>query len=413
MADTTALVVFSHLRWNFVYQRPQHVLSRLADLWPVLYVEEPVVDLNNPPHWVFSEPAPDVLICQPHTPVTEPGFCAAQMPVLRALMDELVTEKQIRHAIAWMYTPLALPLAQALPVEALVYDCMDELSMFLHAPPELLINEAELLATADVVFTGGQSLFQAKQGRNPYVFCFPSSVDGPHFQAAQPTAVPPLAEPEDQRDLPHPRLGYYGVIDERMDLELLDALASQHPEWQIVMVGPVVKIDPANLPRHPNLHYLGQRSYEALPAYLSGWDVCLLPFARNDATRFISPTKTVEYMAAERMIVSTPLTDVARPYGEIVFLGDSVAGFVSACERALQVSPAEREGRLRKMREVIQRTSWNTTAAGMAYQVEQALERRQSELPELAGQANAPGSAQPTGALLEAFAAAPAQSSRA
>jgi glycosyltransferase involved in cell wall biosynthesis len=378
MPDILRLVVFSHLRWNFVYQRPQHILTRLSSVWPVLFIEEPVIDLNDAPHWVFSEPAPNVIVCQPHTNVEELGFCDAQMPVLRELLDQLVAQQPVERAIAWLYTPLALPLVAALPVEALVYDCMDELSLFLNAPPALLTYEAELLANADVVFTGGQSLFQAKQGRTPHLLCFPSSVDGAHFQAAQSGAVPPLAEPEDQRELPHPRLGFYGVIDERIDLELLDHLAQEHPEWQIVMVGPVVKIDPASLPRHPNLHYLGQRAYAELPGYLAGWDVCLLPFARNAATRFISPTKTLEYMAAERMIVSTPITDVARPYGNIVFLGDSVAAFIYACEQALQVSPTERKARIRKMREVLQRTSWHATAASMADQVRQALERRQT-----------------------------------
>jgi UDP-galactopyranose mutase len=190
-----------------------------------------------------------------------------------------------------------------------------------------------------------------------------------------------LTEPADQAGLPHPRLGFYGVIDERMDLGLLEALALRHPEWQIVLVGPVVKIDPAKLPRRPNLHYLGQRTYAELPAYLAGWDVCLLPFALNDSTRFISPTKTLEYMAAERMIVSTPITDVAEPYDEIVYLGRDAEGFIAACEQALAASPEARAARVEKMRGVLQRTSWTMTARAMEFLIDEAIEKRQAAEP--------------------------------
>jgi UDP-galactopyranose mutase len=251
---------------------------------------------------------------------------------------------------------------------------MDELSLFLGAPPELLTRETELFEWADLVFTGGRSLFRAKQHRHPDIHCFPSSVDAGHFARARPDA-PALATPPDQAVLPQPRLGYFGVIDERIDLTVLDALASAHPEWQIVLVGPVVKIDPATLPRHPNIVYTGQRDYGELPAYLSGWEVCLLPFALNDATRYVSPTKILEYMAAERPIVSTPITDVAEPYADIVYLADTPAGFVRACEDALQASTRERARRVGLMRGVLAGTSWDATVAGMDRLLTHALRR--------------------------------------
>jgi UDP-galactopyranose mutase len=242
---------------------------------------------------------------------------------------------------------------------------MDELSLFLGAPPELVRHEAELLEQADVVFTGGPSLYRAKRGRHPNVHCFPSSVDAAHFGRARAGAGAEADEAPDQRALPRPRLGYYGVIDERLDLPLLAAMADAHPEWQIVLVGPIVKIDPGTLPRRPNIQYTGQRRYEELPGYLAGWDVCLLPFALNDSTRFISPTKTLEYMAAERPIVSTPITDVAEPYGEIVRLGDGTEAFIRACERALSADGDDRAQRAALMRGVLARTSWDTTVAAM------------------------------------------------
>lgn len=364
MQPRYSIVAFSHLRWNFVYQRPQHLLSRLAAKRPVFFVEEPELDTDGPPRWERSHPQPNVLVLRPRTPVPAPGFHPEQLVALEPLMAELARELGGMTTVAWLYTPLALPLAEALGPAVIVYDCMDELSLFMGAPPELLSREAALLECADVMFTGGPSLFQAKQALHHNVHCFPSSVDASHFRVARQDENS-VDEAEDQVGLPSPRLGYYGVIDERLDLELLDFLARARPDWQIVLVGPVVKIDPATLPRRHNIHYFGQRSYQDLPRYLVGWDVCLLPFARNDATRFISPTKTLEYMAAERPIVSTPITDVAEPYGDIVYVGGTPEDFLSACKAALAAGGTERNRRAARMRQVLAGTSWDVTVSAM------------------------------------------------
>jgi glycosyltransferase involved in cell wall biosynthesis len=229
-----------------------------------------------------------------------------------------------------------------------------------------------------MVFTGGPSIYNYKKDRHPNVYCFPSSVDAAHFHQV----VKGIAEAPDQAQLPHPRLGFFGVIDERFDVPLLDALAKAHPEWQIVIVGPVVKIDPATLPNHPNIFYTGQRNYAQLPSYLVGWDVCLLLFALNDATRFISPTKTLEYMAAERPIVSTPITDVVQPYGDIVSIGDTHESFIAACEHALAASPQEREQQIEAMRKVLSQTSWDATALAMEQLIEEAVARNSARAAE-------------------------------
>jgi UDP-galactopyranose mutase len=354
------IVAFSHLRWNFVYQRPQHLLARLAASHPVVFVEEPEFE-EGPPRWDRSTPQPNVTVYRPRTPIRSPGFDREQQAALEPLISQLSAELGNATLVAWLYTPMALPLALSLDPQGAIYDCMDELSLFLGAPPQLLTLENQLLEYADVMFTGGPSLFRAKEARHPNVHCFPSSVDAEHFRL-QGKQVP---EAEEQSDIPHPRLGFYGVIDERLDLEIVERLAQAHPEWHIVLVGPVVKIDPERLPRRPNIHYFGQRSYDQLPGYLAGWDVCLLPFARNDATKFISPTKTLEYMAAELPIVSTPITDVAEPYGHIVYLGGTPEEFISACEAALASSPEERARRAAQMRQVLAGTSWDVTVANM------------------------------------------------
>jgi glycosyltransferase involved in cell wall biosynthesis len=273
---------------------------------------------------------------------------------------------------------MALPLVRMLRPRAVIYDCMDELSAFMFAPPQLLQREAELLDWADIVFTGGPSLFRSKKDRHPNVHCFPSSVDAKHFRKAR-----QLSDPADQASIPHPRLGYYGVIDERLDPALLDAMSEAHPEWQIVMVGPIVKIDPATLPRRRNIHYIGQRTYDELPAYLGGWDVCIMPFARNESTQFISPTKTLEYMAAELPIVSTPISDVAEPYGHIVYLGDTPQAFVAACEKALAAPEPERQARIAGMRAVLAHTSWDSTAGSMETLIGQIVDSKQAHMPKV------------------------------
>jgi len=354
------LVVFSHLRWDFVFQRPQHVMSRLAARRPVLYIEEPIA-VDDEPSLEITTYSQNLRVVQPrlrdvHSPT---GFVTHQI-VLGKLLRELLERDGWQNPIAWLYTPMAVGLAKSLRPRAIAYDCMDELSAFLNAPAELIEKEQELLGIADIVMTGGPSLYRAKREKHANVHCFPSSVDVAHFEQAL-----RAQEPDDQRRLPAPRLGYFGVIDERMDLEVIDAVAAAHPEWQVVMVGPVVKIDPADLPRRPNLHFLGSREYAALPAYATGWDVSLIPFAISEATRFLSPTKTLEYMAAGRPIVSTPITDVVEPYGDIVYVGDGPAQFVAACEAVFAAAPAELKRRRALAQSVLRKTSWDETVRRM------------------------------------------------
>jgi UDP-galactopyranose mutase len=358
MKTNTAIIVFSHLRWDFVYQRPQHLLSRLAKSYPVYFIEEPVPGAS--PQWQCAQPAPGVTVCRPTTPCAKGGFHDEQIPYLRPLIACLLAEYRLSDYLLWFYTPMALPMTDGLQPRAVIYDCMDELSAFLRAPSELIEREQDLIGRADLVFTGGPSLYRAKKGRHHSVHCFPSSVDANHFGQAK-----KAVDPQDQAQLAHPRLGFFGVLDERLDLNLLQSVAASHPEWQIVMVGPVVKIDPATLPQATNIHYLGQRQYAELPAYLSGWDVCLLPFARNRSTQFISPTKTLEYMAAEKPIVSTPIADVAEPYGHIAYLGGTPEEFIAACEKAVNAGAGDRDARVRSMREILSRTSWDSTVTAM------------------------------------------------
>ncbi|MEA2563162.1 MAG: hypothetical protein QOH06_4666 [Acidobacteriota bacterium] len=347
------LICLSHLRWDFVWQRPQHLMSRFARDRRVFFVEEPTWE-HTEPRMEVSKGKGGVMVAVPHLPH---GLSPEQTEAAQAeLLREMLEQHEVAEYVLWYYTPMAIPFTEELEPLGVVYDCMDELSLFRGAPRELLDREAKLLAAADLVFTGGQSLYEAKRERHPRVHPFPSSIEAEHFRQARQAC----SEPADQAALPRPRMGYFGVIDERLDLDLIAAVADSRSDWQIVMVGPVVKIDPESLPRRANLHYLGMKGYADLPLYLSGWDVALMPFAQNESTRFISPTKTPEYLAGGRPVVSTPIRDVVKPYGEekMVEIADGPEEFVAAIERALS---GYGEGWLERVDEFLSHGSWSRT----------------------------------------------------
>jgi glycosyltransferase involved in cell wall biosynthesis len=376
LAPKPDVVCLSHLRWDFVYQRPQHLMSRFAGDRRVFFFEEPEYH-DGPARLDVSERPGGVRVALPRLPHGLPPEEAEAAQ--RDLLQGLLADHGIADYILWYYTPMALGFSHGLAPAAVVYDCMDELSLFRGAPPSLLDRERRLLELADLVFTGGQSLYEAKRERHSAVHAFPSSIDAEHFGRARRPAVP---EPPDQAAIPHPRLGYVGVIDERIDLDLLAAAAAARPGWQWVMIGPVVKIDPESLPRRSNLHYLGMKSYDELPAYLAGWDAALMPFARNESTRFISPTKTPEYLAGGRPVVSTPIRDVVRPYGELdlVEIAEDPESFVAAAERAMArcgEGAPEREEWLRRVDEFLAGGSWSRTFRNMSDLIDGAtLSRR-------------------------------------
>jgi UDP-galactopyranose mutase len=346
------LICFSHLRWDFVFQRPQHLMTRFAERMTVVFWEEPLVGGDAAPT-VSVRFDGNVIVAVPQLPA---GLDAeATRDALAALLDAFLADRP-PVTVRWYYTPMMLAFSRQVAARCTVYDCMDELSAFRFAPPELLALETELLDTADLVFTGGYSLYEAKRTRHADVRPFPSSVDVAHFAQARALS----------REGDAPTLGFYGVIDERMDLDLVAQLADARPDWRIELVGPVVKIDPADLPRRDNIHYLGARSYDDLPDTVARWDVALMPFAINEATRFISPTKTPEYLAAGRPVVSTPIVDVARHYGTLAGVRiASGARFVAACDEALSLARGGDTAWRDEADAILAATSWDDTAAAM------------------------------------------------
>ena len=353
------VVCLSHLRWDFVFQRPQHLMTRWAKHARVLYVEEPVECEGSEPRLEIKPYDEGLSVVVPRLPRQTSPETARRWQA--DLLEKLVATDGLSDYVLWYYTPMALPITRGLAPRAVVYDCMDQLSAFYGAPPEVTLLERQLLDHADVVMAGGYSLSRAKQKIRPDVHLFPSSVDVAHFRIAR----QPQRDPADQRDIPHPRVGFFGVIDERMDLALLAGIAALRPDWHIVVLGPVAKIDPATLPRAANIHYLGTKSYGELPRYIAGWDVAIMPFARNESTRYISPTKTPEYMAAGCPVVSTSIADVVEPYGrlKLVHIADTPREFVDQVERALAEDVAQRRAEADVF---LAGMSWDATFAKMA-----------------------------------------------
>ncbi|HYE75453.1 MAG TPA: glycosyltransferase family 1 protein, partial [Blastocatellia bacterium] len=364
------LICLSHLRWDFVYQRPQHLMSRFARERRVFFIEEPIFD-SKVPKLDVSVRSGGVTVVVPHLPqgLSEKEYRALQQSLL---LDELFLEHEINNYVCWYYTPMALAFTQYLEPMATIYDCMDELSAFKNAPRELRQFEAELFERADVVFTGGYTLYKAKAALHSNVHPFPSSIDQAHFSKARKRAN----DPDDQCNIARPRLGYCGVIDERMNPDLIAGIAEMRPDWQIVMIGPVVKIDPADLPKRDNIHYLGGKHYQELPTYFSGWDVALLPFALNESTRYISPTKTPEYLAAGIPAISTSINDVIHPYGQqgLVRIADTPAEFVEAAEYYMS-SSFDCDAWLKKVDEMLANDSWDRTWKRMSNLLDMAVRR--------------------------------------
>jgi len=369
------LICFSHLRWHFVYQRPQHLMSRAARSGRVFYFEEPVFTAFPDKLRIQSDPLNGVMVVTPELDNSEASDQTPEMNFtnrLKMLVNELIRRYDIKDYVAWYYAPMALSFSEQLEPSAIVYDCMDELSAFKFAPPELALLEQKLMTRADIVFTGGRRLYEAKKAFHRNIYPFPSAIDKSFFYPARTR----LAEPSDQISIPHPRLGFFGVIDERFDTDLAGKMAELRPEWQFIFIGPVVKIEESALPRNKNIHYLGMKEYKELPTYISGWDLCIMPFAINASTEFISPTKTPEFLAAGKRVISTAIHDVVNPYGAqgLVGIAETAEAFIEIAEQYLREKTDPLW--LGKVDQYLSTISWDKTWKDMDSHIGQALKKK-------------------------------------
>ncbi|MEP6948695.1 MAG: glycosyltransferase [Ginsengibacter sp.] len=369
------IICFCHIRWNFVYQRPQHLMTRFSQHYRVFFIEEPIFEPSGGSFMEVNKDRDNIWIVTPHLLVS---YTADEIIFQqKILLSSFYKEFEIKNYIHWFYTPMPLTISNHLHPEMTVYDCMDELSNFRFAPVELKQKEKELFRIADLVFTGGYNLYEAKKNDHHNIYALPSSIDKDHFFQARTLTK----EPEDQANLCHPVFGFYGVIDERFDIELLREVATQKPGWNFVIIGPIVKIDPAILPQLKNIHYLGARKYEQLPAYLSGWDIAMIPFLLNDSTKYISPTKTPEYLAAGVPVISSSIVDVVNPYAvnNLVYIADDADSFITAAENEL--ATVNKKNWMARVDFFLKDNSWDQTWNGMMLHITSTLRnKRQSTI---------------------------------
>ena len=364
------LICFCHIRWNFVYQRPQHLMSRFSKNHRVFFIEEPVLEDARDGFMEINKVQDNIWIVTPH--VLAGQAADESISQQKRLLSRLYYDYGIKNYIHWFYTPMALSVSNHLQPAMIIYDCMDELSNFKFAPADLKQKEKELFSVADLVFTGGRNLYEAKKNDHHNIFPFPSSIDKDHFLQARTLTK----EPPDQSGLSHPIFGFYGVIDERFNVELLKEVASRRPGWNFIIIGPVVKIDPAVLPRLKNIHYLGNKKYDQLPAYLSGWDIAMIPFLLNDSTKFISPTKTPEYLAAGIPVISSSIVDVINPYAlnKLVHIADDADEFIIAAEKEL--ANTNKKNWLARVDCFLKDNSWDHTWSEMMEHIDTALKNK-------------------------------------
>lgn len=365
------IVCFSHLRWDFVYQRPQHILSRFAQYNQLFFIEEPVYDAVGQEVLQVNSKGDNIWIIVPHLlkGLNEEEISRSQ----KLLLDKFFFEYKLEEYIFWYYTPMALPFSEHFNPLLVIYDCMDELSAFKFAPPDFEEFENKLFEESDIVFTGGHSLYEAKKDKHTNIYAFPSSIDKNHFSHARNI----LEEPEDQKSIPHPRLGFFGVIDERFDIGLINKIAKERPEWHLVMIGPIIKIGEESLHGQDNIHFLGNKSYNELPRYLAGWDIALIPFLMNESTKFISPTKTPEYLAAGKPVISTPINDIVKSYGKngLVHIAETAEDFIKAAEMELS-QMKDKELWLSSVDDFLLDNSWDNTWTQMSSLIKNAYQSK-------------------------------------
>jgi glycosyltransferase involved in cell wall biosynthesis len=381
-AEDYSLIVHCHLCWDWVWQRPQQFLSRLSARHRILFVETvgPDPQLAAPyARFREAEGFPNITLLRIQFPTgqwSDGRFVDRERRrlVQEALKSELLAG-QFQNPVQWFYDPMAVAaFGGRMDEAATVYDCMDELSKFKGAPPVIVERERKLLALADVVFTGGRKMFEAKSRFNANCHFYGCGVDVNHFGKARDEST---RVPDDLAHLKKPVLGYFGVVDERMDYELVAKLADANPDWSVAIIGPAIKVDPGQFPQRPNLHWLGGRDYQALPACCKGFDVCLMPFAMNEHTEFINPTKSLEYMATARPIVSSAVPDVISNFGSVVKIARSHDEFIAHCRQAAASPDREAIERGLKM---ASENSWESIVNRLDQHIRDVLVRNNQEM---------------------------------
>jgi glycosyltransferase involved in cell wall biosynthesis len=252
----------------------------------------------------------------------------------------------------WSFTPDVSYLLDALTPRKVIYYCVDDFASFTgYDRRRVQSDEVDLCKRADLVVTTSRALQEAKKSLNSNTIFVPHGVDYEHFAKA----LCPCAEPVDLSAIPRPRVGFFGLIRDWLDLDLVRQVAAKRPAWQFVFIGGHDWSVDLSLYRMPNIHFIGGRPYGDLPAYCAHMDVGLIPFKLNELTMSVNPIKLREYLAAGLPVAATPLPEV-QAYSELVRIGAGPTDFTAAIEAALQTPPEAR----RRLSEAMAAETWPT-----------------------------------------------------
>ncbi len=351
-------LIYSQVCWWGVWQRPQEVAKGMTEYHRVLYISPVQVHecLMRYPDWKFIERIDKGRGITVFSPMIFSGhyrwgliFRINRLLILSELRWLLRKERPV---IFFTNSPFVDYLVPRLRTSKVIYDVIDDFTAFDWAPQNASRMERYLLSSADIVFTGTYALYKKKKSFCKDATFIPCGVDFSRFQ--RPEDTNPEPEPEDIQGLPRPIIGYAGTLSERIDTSILSGLAERLPDASIVLIGPVHR-SLGRPPRAHNIHYLGLKRHEELPAYLHRFDVALLPFRLTKAAMAINPVKTLEYLAAGCVVVSTAIPDVERFYADVVVIASNPEEFV---EKVTFVLHTHNEERIKRGIEFARRASW-------------------------------------------------------
>jgi len=382
------IICFSHLTWDRnLFQRPQQLMLRFSKRFNVLYVSgyscrQFFIDLFRRKKTHSYHVTDNLAVYSPFALPPIKKYSSITIRLNKILLSFLVKRRlkklKFKDPILWIYHPRYIDAIGKFKEELIIYDCMDDFTSLLSDYEDRERNikdERALLKKADMVFAGGYSIAELKRDSREHIHVFPSAVEIYHFKKARSDN---LEMPDDITDIPHPILGYWGAIDERVDHELLKRLAMKHPEWSIVLLGPIVRHkagDLSYLKEIKNIFWLGPKDYSLLPNYAKAFDVCLIPFVLSREGKFLSPTKTLEYLATGKPVVSTPITDVVRFYDGVVGIADGPDEFGMAVRRCMEEDNASMK---QKRICFTENKSWEDTAEKMEKLILDKIEEKSS-----------------------------------
>ncbi|MBN1593755.1 MAG: glycosyltransferase [Candidatus Coatesbacteria bacterium] len=377
-----AFVFISTHPFAGLWQRPQQIAVRIANRHPVLYVwpryASELARRKSKSEFTPSDGAKGVHLLAPLLLPFEraiKGIYRINLKTISSLISAALPRIDADgRPVLWFYAPRFAPIIDSLDHAAVVYDIMDEHSAFGFARRETMELERRLLESADVVFAGTNALAERKAEFAPDIKYYPCGVEFDHFSSALGGSLP---VPAALSEVEGPVIGYFGAVDDRLDFDMIFAVARAYPEWNFLLAGPWLSSrQRSELETTGNIILPGLVDYSELPAYLARFDVAILPFVLNKLTLHIHPTKALEYLASRTPVISTAIPDVVKFYSGIIDIVSTADEFASAVERALE---KPNEDAIERGFELARSSSWENMVENMWADFEAALSKNRPD----------------------------------